>query len=77
MFFLGRKIFKRKHLFFKWNILSQISFFLKSIRKKKNHKLIFKENIGVIITTTNYNFEETFENVLSEQSKIGLRILAT
>jgi hypothetical protein len=61
----------------KWNILSQISFFLKSIRKKKNHKLIFKENIGVIITTTNYNFEETFENVLSEQSKIGLRILAT
>jgi DUF438 domain-containing protein len=51
--------------------------FSKKHWQKKIHKLIFKENIAIIITTTNYNFEETFENVLSEQSKIGLRILAT
>jgi hypothetical protein len=57
--------------------LSQIYIFLKSIHKNNNHKLNFKENIAIIITTTNYNFEETFESVLSEQSKIGLRILAT
>jgi len=32
----------------------------------KNDKLIFKERIATTITTTNYNFEETFENVFSE-----------
>jgi hypothetical protein len=29
----------------------------------KNDKINFKESIATTITTTNYNFEETFENV--------------
>jgi hypothetical protein len=44
------------------------SFILK--HSQKNHKFIFKEKIGTLITITNYNFEETFENVSLEQSKI-------
>jgi len=51
--------------------------FSKKHSQKEKYKLNFKENIAIIVATTNYNFEETFENVLSEQSKIGLRILAT
>jgi hypothetical protein len=33
---------------------------------KKNHKLIFQENITTIIITSDYNFEETSENMSPE-----------
>jgi hypothetical protein len=37
---------------------------------QKNHKLIVKENISTIITTIDYNFEESSKNVAPKQYKI-------
>jgi len=75
--FFGAKNLQKATSFFKMEYFVTNILFSKEHSQKKNHKLCFKDSIGIIITTTNYNFEETFENVLSEQSKIGLRILAT
>jgi hypothetical protein len=49
--------------------LQNATSFFKNIHKK-NHKFKFKKKIGTLITITNYNFEDTFENVSLEQSKI-------
>jgi hypothetical protein len=48
--------------------LLQIFLFIKKLQK--NHKLIVKENISTIITTIDYNFEESSKNVAPKQYKI-------
>jgi len=49
------------------NLQKETSFFKKGTFKfnliSKNDKFILKESLATITTTTNYNFEETFENV--------------
>jgi hypothetical protein len=63
----GKKVFKRQHPFFLKGIFCCKYFFSKKHSQKKNQKLIFKENIATIRTTTSaYNFEETCENVSLE-----------
>jgi hypothetical protein len=66
-FFLRQEIFKRQHHFFKREYF--VTIFFKKVFAKK-HKLIFKENIGIVITTIAYNFEKTSENVSLEHSII-------
>jgi hypothetical protein len=38
--------------------------------KPPKGNIIFKETTTIVITITNYNFEETFENVSPKQPKI-------
>jgi hypothetical protein len=54
--YFGQKVFKRQPPFFK-----------KGFKKKKR---IHKKCIGTIITTTNYNFAEIFDNVFQNSLKL-------
>jgi hypothetical protein len=62
--FLGENSWKGNVLLYKEIFCCKYSFFKKTF--EKNHKLIFQENITTIIITSDYNFEETFENMSPE-----------
>jgi hypothetical protein len=64
LFFWAKNLQKEISFFFEKGIIChKFVFFLKD--SKKYHKLIFKENITIVITI-DHNFEETSENVSPE-----------
>jgi hypothetical protein len=63
LFFLGEKSPKGNILFSR-EYLSQ----KKNLIRKKNHKLIFQESIATISISTDYNFEETSENICPQNN---------
>jgi hypothetical protein len=65
--FFGLKNFQNATSFFYREYLFAI--FVKRNDLQKNHTLFSKIYITSIITTIDYNFEDTFENVFSEQFK--------
>jgi len=66
VFSFGANFFQKTTSFFirKYFIThTHIEIYIRIYNSPKNHKLNFKERIGTIIIITEYNFEETFENV--------------
>jgi hypothetical protein len=57
--FFGVKNLQKETSFLKKEYFVTNILFLKDTWKK-NHKLIFEESLVTVITTTNYNFEETY-----------------